>query len=133
MNRVFADTSYYAAVLSPRDAMHVQAVKVSQSKKRQILTTEFVLVELANLFARVPDRPVFVEFVHYVRAHPNTTIVPASSRLIERGFTLFSDRPDKVWSLTDCISFVVMEENGVTEALTTDGDFEQGGFVALLR
>jgi len=112
--------------------MHAEAIKLSQSKKRQILTTEFVLVELANLFARVPDRPLFVEFVHYVRAHPNTTIVPVSSQLIERGFSLFSKRRDKEWSLTDCISFVVMEEHGVTEALTTDGDFEQAGFTPLL-
>ena len=68
-----------------------------------------------------------------MRAHPNTTIVPVSSRLIERGFALFANRPDKEWSLTDCISFVVMEEHSVTEALTSDGDFEQAGFSALLK
>jgi uncharacterized protein len=105
---VFADTSFYAAVLGPRDALHAQAVNLSQTRKRRILTTEFVIVELANLFSRVPVRSTFVEFVTYVRSHPQTTIVPASSELVQRGFELFSRRPDKEWSLTDCISFVVM-------------------------
>ena len=133
MTRVFADTSFYAAVLSPRDSMHARAVSLSQAKKRRILTTEFVIVELANLLSRIPVRPTFIEFVRYVRNHPQTLIIPATSQLIERGFSLFSRRPDKEWSLTDCISFVVMEEHGVTEALTSDGDFEQAGFRVLLR
>jgi predicted nucleic acid-binding protein len=119
-------------MLSPRDSMHAQALSLSQSKKRRILTTEFVIVELANLFSQVPDRRTFIEFVRYMRAHRHTTITPASSQLIERGFALFSARPDKEWSLTDCISFVVMEEHGITDALTADGDFEQAGFNALL-
>jgi uncharacterized protein len=41
-------------------------------------------------------------------------------------------RRDKEWSLTDCISFVVMKERGLTEALTADHHFEQAGFKALL-
>lgn len=60
------------------------------------------------------------------------TIVPATQELFDRGFAIYSSRPDKAWSLTDCISFVVMEEHGLTEALTGDCHFEQAGFVALL-
>lgn len=115
-------------MLSRRDERHAEAVRFSRRKKRSVLTTEFVVVELANFFARVADRTTFVEFVHYLRGHPNTTIISASSELVERGFDLFARRPDKEWSLTDCISFVVMNEHGVTEALTSDDDFEQAGF-----
>ena len=119
-------------MLSPRDERHTEAVRFSRHKKRSVLTTEFIVVELANFFARIADRTAFVEFVRYLRRHPNTTIIPANSHLVERGFDLFARRPDKEWSLTDCISFVVMEEHGVTEALTSDGDFEQAGFKKLL-
>jgi predicted nucleic acid-binding protein len=68
-----------------------------------------------------------------VRADPYYVMVPASQELLDRGVTLYRQRPDKDWSLTDCISFVVMRERGITEALTADHHFEQAGFVALLR
>jgi predicted nucleic acid-binding protein len=98
-----------------------------------ILTTEFVIIELANSFSRAAGRATVTHFVRSVRNDGNTTIVPASSELMQRGFDLFSQRADKEWSLTDCISFVVMQDHGVTEALTSDGHFEQAGFKALLR
>lgn len=120
-------------MLSPRDERHAEAVRFSRHKKRSVLTTEFIVVELANFFAQVADRTTFVEFVRYLRGHRNTTIIPASSDLVDRGFDLFARRLDKERSLTDCTSFVVMAEHGVTEALTSDGDFEQAGFAALLK
>jgi uncharacterized protein len=107
-------------------------MQVSIANKRPILTTEFVVVELANLFSRVADRATFIEFVRYIWAHPNTTIIPVSSELVHRGFELFTKRPDKEWSLTDCISFVVMEEQRIAEALSSDGHFVQAGFTMLL-
>jgi len=58
--------------------------------------------------------------------------VAASHEWFERGLDLYCSRPDKSWSLTDCISFLVMEEHGVMEALTGDHHFVQAGFVALL-
>ena len=130
MTPLFADTSFYAAVLSPRDEWHEKAMHVSIANKRPILTTEFVVIELANVFT-FRSVPCLLSSFN-IRAHPNTTIVPASSELLVRGFELFTKRPDKEWSLTDCISFVVMETHGVTEALSSDGHFEQAGFRALL-
>jgi len=64
---------------------------------------------------------------------PLVTIIPASDSLFEQGARLYIDRPDKGWSLTDCISFVVMEREGLLEALTADHHFEQAGFIALLK
>jgi hypothetical protein len=52
---------------------------------------------------------------------------------MDRGLALYAARPDKEWSLTDCVSFLVMQDHGVTEALTADHHFEQAGFVALLK
>jgi uncharacterized protein len=130
---VFADTSYYLALLNPADAYHDAAVRCSQTVRSPILLTEFIIVELGNSLSRVQNRELFLKLVASLRDDPNTTIVPASSDLIESGLRLFSARNDKDWSLTDCVSFVVMEQYSVTEALTSDRHFEQAGFRTLLR
>ena len=132
MKPIFADTSFYAACLMPRDAHHVRAVELSHQNRATILTTEFVVVELLNFFAGTNGRATATHFVRSLRSDPDTIIVAATNQLIERGFDLFAKRPDKEWSLTDCTSFVVMQEQGLAEALTADHHFEQAGFAALL-
>jgi predicted nucleic acid-binding protein len=129
---LFADTSFYVAVLNTRDVHHREAVDFSIRSNAEVLTTEFILVEVANFSSRVSRRGKVTQFISNLRTDPQTTIIPASTDLVERGFDLFARRPDKEWSLTDCISFVVMEEHGVSEALTTDGHFAQAGFKMLL-
>jgi predicted nucleic acid-binding protein len=116
----------------PRDAHHTQAVGLAQNNRATILTTEFVIVELVNFFSGTNGRSTVTNFVKSLRNDPDTIVIPAASELLQRGFELFSRRLDKEWSLTDCISFVVMEEHGVTDVLTSDADFEQAGFKALL-
>lgn len=132
MKPVFADTSFYIACLNPRDAHHALAIELASKNKTTTLTTEFVFIELANFFSKLANRSASVQLIRQVHSDPDTVIVPASSELMQRGFDRFSRRPDKEWSLTDCISFVVMEEYGITDALTSDRDFEQAGFAKLL-
>jgi predicted nucleic acid-binding protein len=112
---IFADTSFYVAFLSPRDAHHADAVNFTINSNATVLTTEFVIVELANIFSRVAGRANVIRFIKSLRTDPDTIIIIASGDRVERGFDLFSRRQDKEWSLTDCISFVVMEEHGITE------------------
>jgi hypothetical protein len=90
-------------------------------------------LELGNALSTVQQRELFSRLVLHLRSHPNVRIIPASRDLLERGFQLFSHRMDKAWSLTDCTSFVVMQEEGLTDALTTDHHFEQAGFTVLLQ
>jgi predicted nucleic acid-binding protein len=92
-----------------------------------------VLTELADGLSRGTGRTVAARFIHDVFARPDIHVVPADRQLLERGLDLFEKRPDKDWSLTDCISFVVMEREKVREALTADHHFQQAGFVALLK
>jgi hypothetical protein len=87
---------------------------------------------LGNACARAEDHADFLTLLSGIRASPRTRIVPLDSRLLQRGLDLFAERPDKNWSLTDCISFVVMQDEGLTEAFTGDGHFEQAGFKVLL-
>ncbi len=82
---------------------------------------------------RALDRALFLRFHEMLREDANTSIVTASSERIQDGLSLYAERPDKGWSLTDCISISVMQERGLTEALTTDHHFEQAGFKTLLK
>jgi predicted nucleic acid-binding protein len=132
MNAVFADTSFYLAVLNPRDLAHAKALQVGDSLHRPVVLTDFILLELGNALSRVGQRELFSRLVPRLRSRPNVRIVPATRDLLDRGLDLFSRRRDKEWSLTDCISFVVMREEGLTDALTTDHHFKQAGFRVLL-
>ena len=133
MKPVFADTSYFVAFCGPSDSFHSRAVALSASLLAGIITTEYVLVETGGLLLRPEDRPAYVNLVRDLESDPAVQIVPASKPLFHAGFELFVDRPDKYWSLVDCISFVVMKQRRLQEALSTDRHFVQAGFRALLR
>ncbi len=132
MNAVFADTAFYVAIASPRDAVHDAAVSFVDRFNGRFITTDFVLVEVATFFASGKKRPTFVSLVRDLGSDSRTLVVPASRDLFERGAALFASRLDKGWSLTDCTSFVVMANLGLSEALTADRHFTQAGFRALL-
>jgi predicted nucleic acid-binding protein len=132
MTTVFADTAFYVAVLNPRDDLAEAAEAYTRTAAVKVVTTEFVLIEVANFFSRPASRAAYVRLVSGLRADPDTTIRPASPDLFERALQLFAARPDKDWSLTDRASFVVMTDLNLTDALTADRHFEQAGFRALL-
>lgn len=132
MKPVFADASYYVALLSPRDQHHQDAVRISGQMRQPVVVTDFVLIELANALAPVESRARAIQLWAHLQNDPSTTIVQASPTLIAEGLELYANRPDKDWSLTDCISFVVMQERELKEALTADHHFEQAGFIPLL-
>lgn len=132
MSVVFADTFFYLALLNDDDPAHERAAAESRSGRR-IVTSEFILLELGNACARVEDHRDFLTLVKAMRETSRITIVPLSSELLTRAMDLMSERPDKDWSITDCTSFIIMEEEGIEEALTGDRNFEQAGFRAILR
>ena len=134
MKRVFADTHFFIALLSERDAAHEAAVKVQQEATlREAVTTSWVLVELADGMNLPGERETCAAFIEQLRDRPDTRVIPVSEELLWRGFALYKSRRDKEWSLTDCISFIVMADEGLTDALTGDHHFEQAGFTKLLR
>ena len=133
MTTVFADTFYFLALLDSRENRHLPAVAVSRNPQFQILTTEWVLAEFGDAYCHLKDRADFVSLYRTLLNHPRVKIVPADTGLFQRGVDFIEQRPDKEWSLTDCLSFVVMRDEGVAEALTGDKHFEQAGFHALLK
>lgn len=133
MSAAFADTAYYIALLSARDELHESALRVTATLREGIVTTAWVIVELANYFSIASHRAVFLSLLQDLQTDTNVKVLPASEHSYLRGLDLYARRSDKDWSLTDCISFVTMSELELTEALTADKHFEQAGFRILLR
>lgn len=136
MRRVFADTGYWVALLNPRDQLHRKARDLSSTMGLlYIFTSEMVLTEVLNDFSKRGNffREVAIQLIESLYNHPNVTVIQQSSQQFKDGLLLYKQRPDKEWSLTDCVSFKIMEEYTIMEALAYDKHFEQAGFKALLR
>ena len=133
MKPIFADTVYYLALTNPRDQYAPAATRFTAGFAGAFVTTAWVPAEVANSLARGPDRALFCELYQDMANDHRVTIVPPTQDLFAQGIELYAQRPDKEWSLTDCISFIVMQEYRLTEALTADRHFEQAGFTALLK
>jgi len=133
---VFLDASFAIALSSARDDFHTRAVLLAAQLHEagtQLVTTRAVLLEIGNALSKQRYRSAAIQLLNAVEADSDVEIVPLSERLYARAFKLYRERPDKEWGLTDCISFAVMDERGLTEALTADEHFRQAGFRVLLR
>ena len=133
MKVAFADSTFYIALLIPRDSNHERAKIVAQSWAARTVTTEYVLTEVANhLCGTQQGRERYGQLLSDIIADPMAVIIESSSVLWRRGSEFYTRRSDKQWSLTDCISFLVMQDRKIDDALTADHHFEQAGFRALL-
>jgi predicted nucleic acid-binding protein len=132
MKGLVTDTYYYLALLNPRDSAHPEAVAIGPTLAGRLVTTQYVLTEVADALSAPQDRAKFLALLVLLESDPSVTIVPGSNDLFRRGVALYQARPDKDWPLTDCISFIVMDDEGLTEALTADRHFSQAGFRTLL-
>ena len=136
MNAVFADAGYWIALFNPRDQLHTKALTISHTLQgRTILTSQMVLTEFLNHYAALgqPFRQRAVQVVRSLQDDPDVEIVPQTEAQFTAALTLYAQRPDKEWGLTDCASFLIMQEQGITEALAHDDHFSQAGFIPLLR
>ncbi len=129
----FADTAYFLALLNPSDEWHVPALRCSKEGNGMMVTTYWVLAEVGDALSVGRNRELFGHLMDSLTKHQDLLLLPPTKIAFHQGLTLFLSRPDKMWSLTDCISFTAMKELGVNEALTSDRHFVQAGFRALLR
>jgi uncharacterized protein len=129
----FLDTVYLLALINPNDEWRPKALEWAAHVSGALVTTEAVLTEVADALCRSAHRRWAVDAIRDLRSDSAVTCVPGSARLFAHGLDLYADRADKNWSLTDCVSFVVMRERGIRQALTADVHFVQAGFRALLR
>ena len=131
MSAVLADAFYFLARLNRWDQHHQRVVKFSRTFHARLLTTDWILMEVADALAKSECRPRLRDFMLHLRRSSICEIVPATRELVDHALDLYNQHADKEWTLTDCASFVIMRERNVTEALTEDHHFVQAGFKAL--
>lgn len=127
MIEVFLDTSFAIALSSITDQNHIKAVQIAnqlEANKTHLVTTQAILLE---------NRIAAVQILESLETDPNVEVVLLTNNLYKAAFNLFKKRKDKDWGLVDCISFIVMQNRGITDALTADHHFHQSGFRALLK
>ena len=133
---VFLDSAFAIALSSPADQFHAAAVALAErlgASGARLVTTPAVLLEIGNALSKLQHRRAAAQLLAALCADPTVEVVPLSDQLFDLAVKLFSSRLDKEWGLTDCLSFVVMKERGIHQALTTDEHFQQAGFKVLLR
>jgi len=132
--RLFLDTVFIQALLNKNDQYHTQAKALLPMVKNavEVWITEAILIEVGNALSAV-NRTASVQFINQCYQTENIKVVSVDSSLLMRALELYHSRKDKDWGLTDCISFIVMQEQGLIYAVTADIHFVQAGFVALLR
>ena len=135
MRRLFADTFYWIALLSRRDAWHARVTAFSQTliETDRVWTTDAVFVEVLAAFSAAGAhlRHEAVLLVDELLNDPNVRVVEATRSLFLDGLSLYRVRPDKEYSLTDCMSMRVMRRERLTDILTNDYHFTQEGFTIL--
>jgi uncharacterized protein len=135
MSRIFADTVYWIAAANRKDQWHTKVVRAVRSLGAMMLvTTEEVLDEfLTHYSGHDPAmRGVAASTVRKALSNPLVTVLPQSHQSFLSGLALYEARPDKGYSLTDCISMETMRAEGISEILTHDNHFTQEGFTILL-
>ena len=133
---VFVDTAAWIALVNVDDDFHVMAQQVRiqlEQKNCCLVTSYFVLLEVADALNSLRFRRQTISFLNRLKSLGGLQIIEVNQTLFDAGWRLYSQRLDKDWGLTDCISFVIMEREGITTAFTSDKHFEQAGFVRLLE
>ena len=133
--KVFVDTSFFIALLNSKDEDHVAAIALQtelSEKSIQKITSEYILLELSDGLAKLRYRKLAVQTIELLQQDSSFEIISASGTIWSNAWSLFKSRPDKEWGLTDCTSFVLMDQFELNCALTADKHFQQAGFQALL-
>ena len=135
MDKLFLDTSYVIALSVPKDQNHKKAIQIADFliiDTAKLITTRAITLEIGNSLSAQKYRQAAVELLESLDEDPDVEIIPITEDLYRRGLQFFKDRSDKEWGIIDCISFVVMKDQGISNALTADKHFQQNGFKALL-
>ncbi len=135
-NEWFLDTSFAIALSVVNDEHHTAALTLAELIEQRhipLVTTRGVCLEIGNALSKLRYRPAAVALLESLENDPNIEIVPLTEERYAKTMALFRARLDKEWGLVDCLSFVVMQERMIHEALTADEHFRQSGFRPLLK
>ena len=132
--RAFIDTSFVVAALSVSDSFHALAIKQSEDlfSNYEVWITDAILFEVGNTFSKV-NRKLGAGFIESCYEESDTFLIHTDPDLLSKAISMFTQYLDKNWSLTDCLSFIVMKENDISIAYSSDHHFEQAGFQYTLK
>ncbi len=131
-NKIFVDTLFLVALINRRDQYHQQARELADRfNGYPLLTTDAILLEFGNALARNYKNEA-ADLIEYFLSAEEAEIFRLTPELFDKAFDLYKSYQDQSWGLVDCISFVVMREANVTQALTCDRHFIQAGFQTLM-
>jgi len=131
----FVDASGWIALVNANDTLHHQSVRLFQQRLndgRGFVTSSVVLLEVGNWLSPVPLRRLASGLMERIEHSTRIQVVELTPELYRKGWQLYRERPDKNWGVIDCVSFTIMQERNIVEALTGDRHFQQAGFMALL-
>ena len=132
-NKVFIDTLFIVALISHRDQYHQKALEIAkQFEHYHWITTDAVLLEIGNALAG-NYKSEALELIENFFTSDDVEVIRLNSDLFAAALNLYKNHQDKSWGLVDCVSFVVMKQQNVNQALTFDKHFVQAGFQALMR
>jgi len=132
----FVDASGWIALVNRHDTLHQECVQPFQQRLGEgqgLITSSVVLLEVGNWLSPFSSRRLASELYERIRRSQCIEVVELTSDLFRKGCQLYGHRLDKDWGVIDCISFTIMQERGITDALTADRHFEQAGFTPLLK
>ena len=136
MKKVFVDTAAWIALINIDDDFHEQAKQIKAQLRQDrygLVTSDFILLEVADGLASLALRHKTIQFINRLRNAQGLLTIQIDQELFNQGWQLYSQRLDKEWGLTDCISFTIMQQQKITVAFTSDKHFEQAGFTRLLK
>jgi hypothetical protein len=134
MKIIFADSFYWIALLSPKDTWHSRVIEWSQSSPDvSLVITDGIIDEIFAHFSKQGDilRGKVIELYQNILDEPNIQLIAYNQELRQAGIELYQKRSDKGYSLTDCISMIIMKKLNISEVLTNDKHFSQEGFTIL--
>ena len=125
-DRLFLDTAFIQALLNLRDDFHRQAKALFSRVRtaKEVWLTEAIIIEVGNALSAF-NRAGAVQFIEQCYRTENIKVVSVDTELLKQALALYQSRSDKNWGLTDCISFIVMQQQNLSDAVTGDRHFIQ--------
>ena len=132
MNLVFLDTGYVLALELANDQNHRAVTDhwrgLATGVLPPLVTTSYVFDEIVTFFNARGHHEKAIEVGNNLLRSTAIKMVHVDEELLELGWQYLARHQDKRYSLTDCVSFVVMERLAIATAFTIDRHFEQAGF-----
>lgn len=133
---IFVDSFAWIAVINKSDNYHEISLRILEellNKQAKLITTNYVVVETINALSKVEFRKTVINFIDKLGKSPSVQIVKITDEIYNNAWTLYQQRMDKGWGITDCTSFEVMQMFNIRKALTGDKHFEQAGYSLIVK